>query len=621
MTVELASSAARVAPVPISGVSQPQRTLLGRNSAFMVALPLYAIFALGASWAGWIHSDVFITSAIFFILVMGMDLLYGCAGMLSFGHVGFFAIGAYSVAALSTTYGFDLWTATLGGILINIVVSYLLGRICLRLSGSYFMLGTLAFGIMVHASITVGYTVTGGDVGLGGIARPIIAGVSLSTDKSFGALAWGVAAVIFWLTLTLSGSRAGRALRAVRSDPVAAACLGVNVDRVKTNIFLLSAVYASVAGSLFAMYHGAVHPDSFSLGVLLNVLLMMFLGGEGTIWGGLIGATFISILPDISGSFAAAKDLFNGILFSVIIFLFPGGVGGAIRDGFNRRARSRRDADSFESSLAVRGDVPDLGLAPGASGPALVVTDIHKAFGGVKAVDGVSFDVARGTVKGLIGPNGAGKSTMMNLISGVLPADRGSVALGTTKLAGLRPDETARIGIQRTFQHERLFSHLTVVENVMVGAERGIDGSVGSILVCALALPSTLKADAVARAEALEWLSACGLAAHAESSVESLPHGLRKLVEVARACAAKPSVLLLDETAAGLNETERAAFKQIVRKLRAAGLTTVLIEHDIDLVMELCDDICVINFGRRIADGPPAHVRSHEEVIAAYLGA
>lgn len=610
------------APLPAAGIAGWPTAFawrLRQTRAFFIVAPIYALLSAISLHMGWIHADVLITTGIFYILVLGLDLLYGCAGMLSFAHVGFFAVGAYAVAIGSVTHQMNPWVATLLGFAANLLFSWILGRICLRLSGSYFMLGTLAFGIMVHAVITVAHPLTGGDVGLGGIPRPSIAGQALSTDRAFGALVWGIAAGLFLFTLALSKSAVGRALKAVRGEPAAAESLGTDVARLKTNVFVLSAAYASLAGSLFAMYHGAVHPDSFNLSVLLNVLLMLLLGGEGSLWGGLIGATFISMLPDLNGAFHAAKDLINGMLFSLIILVFPGGVAGAITGWLERRRKHALPAIAESADLQPRGAFP-LGALPMQQERLLSARNIHKHFGGVHAVDGVSFDVKAGTVKGLIGPNGAGKSTMMNLISGNFPPSEGEILLAGTRITGLRADQVARAGVLRTFQHEKLFPHLTVAENVMVGLERGSDGRMVSLVTGALSLRRAAREDVAGRETARAWLDAIGLGSYAESTVSELPTGLRKLVEVARACAARPRVLLLDETAAGLNDTERQAFRNIVRQLRAAGLTIVLIEHDIDLVMELCDEICVIDFGKPIADGDPESVRSNRRVIAAYLG-
>jgi branched-chain amino acid transport system permease protein len=595
-------------------LSQAFAYLARRNAAFFLALVAYAIAITPLYLFHIVHSDVIVTSAIFFIVVLGLDLLYGCAGMLSFGHIGFFAIGAYSVAILFTTFAASPLLGTLAGLLIAIVVGYALGRICLRLAPSYFMLGTLAFGIMTHAVITVWYSITGGDGGLGGIPRPVI-GRSMDTDLTFGALTACCAAVLFWFAYSLSRSRVGRALRAIRGDAVAASCLGINVDRLKTDVFVISACYASFAGSLFAMYNGAVHPDSFSLGTLLDVLLMLFFGGEGTLWGGLIGTTMIRQLPDVFGGLHGAQVLFEGIFFCVVIFALPRGIAGALEDSFKRLAPHRMKLD-----LPASPDLPSIGLKYADQATLLRVENVARSFGGVRAIDGASFAIGRGQIKGLIGPNGAGKSTLINLISGVVASDGGRIFLLAAELNRLRPDQRAKLGVQRTFQHERLFPHLNIEENIMVGEDCGVDGSFGELLECALGIRRTLTAEITARANAQSWLRTLRLEAYAGAAPESVPQGLRKLIELARACAVRPVLLLLDETVAGLNEEEKQAVKEFINKLRAHGLTILIIEHDIDFVMEICDEICVLNFGRVIADGSPAEIRKSDAVIEAYLG-
>jgi branched-chain amino acid transport system permease protein len=587
-----------------------------KNIAFLVVLSAYGICSAILYLAGVIHSDVLVTSAIFFILVMGMDLLFGCAGLLSFGHVGFFAIGAYTVAILFNLFAVTPSIGILAAVILNAGLSYVLGRVCLRLSGSYFMLGTLAFGIMIHAVITVWYPVTGGDAGLGGIPRPSIYGFTFQSDLAFGCLAWACAIALFWLTLNLSNSRIGRALRATRSDAIGSACVGINVGRLKTSVFVVSSLYASLSGSLFAIYNGAVHPDSFSLSALLDVLLMLFFGGEGTIWGALLGTTLIRALPDISGPLQSAKILFNGILFSLVIYAFPRGLAGAIEDAVARWWQ-KPAPEMKEARTELQ-----LPMCNGGSGgsASLIVQGIERSFGGVRAVDGIDLEVESGELRGLIGPNGAGKSTLINLITGVVPPDSGRVLLGKNDLTGLRPDQIAQSGVQRTFQQERLFNKLTVVENVMVGCEGGTDGALREFPACALSSRSSLEAEAAARRMANTWLESLGLGQYADMHVEGLPHGLRKLVEVARACATGPAVLLLDETAAGLNDAEKLEFKRVIAALRKSNLTIVLIEHDIDFVMELSDRVTVVNFGKKIGEGTPDQVRNNEAVILAYLG-
>jgi branched-chain amino acid transport system permease protein len=595
-------------------VAQAAAYLTRRNAGFFIILATYALFVTPLFFLRVIHSDVIVTTAIFFVVVMGLDLLYGYTGMLSFGQVGFFAVGAYAVAVLFTRFALPPLLGTLVGILVNIVLSYVLGRVCLRLATSYFMLATLAFGIMIHGTITVWYDVTGGDAGLGGIPRPVI-GTSLNTDFSFGAFAASCVLVLFWLTYSLSRSRVGRASRAIRSDPTAAACLGVNVDRLKIHSFVISACYASFGGSLFAMYNGAVHPDSFSLGALLDLLLMMFIGGEGTIWGGLWGTTIIRLLPDALSGFHGAKVLFSGIFFCIVIFALPRGIAGAVEDIFKRiGSRARPSAATGAQAIPYSTE-----MTAGAA-TLLRVDSLARSFGGVRAIDDVSFEIRRGQIKGLIGPNGAGKTTLLNLISGILTPDGGRILVESTELRRLRPDQIARLGIQRTFQNERLFPYLNVEDNIMVGQERGADGNLSELIACAVGYRPTLVSEAAARRGAQAWLRSLQLEEYAGRSVEKIPQGLRKLVEVARSCAAAPILLLLDEAVAGLNDAERQVFKGFIRALRDAGLTILIIEHDIDFVMELCDDICVVSFGRAIADGTPAKIRKDAAVIAAYLG-
>ncbi len=622
-------------------------SLLIRNRTWLIALAAYAATVVPLMTSGLLYADVVVTSGIFFILVMAMDLLFGCAGLLSFGHIGFFAIGAYAPAVLAKFFAASLLSGTLAGLVVNLALALTLGRVFLRLSGSYFMLGTLAFGIMVHAVIRTWYPVTGGDAGLGDIPRVVLG--SLSPQVSLAIVIWVSAALLFWFSLNLSASRVGRALRAIRGDAVSAACCGVDVPRLRINLFALSACYASISGSLFAAYNGAVHPDSFALSALLDVLLMLFFGGEGTIWGALIGVTLLRVLPDLSGPLQAGKILFSGVLFAVIIFLFPMGVAGALKDGMRRLGRARDEVRPHEPAAAAgegasgqraAGDevfgqgVASEGMAragtarlraAGASGeppPAVIeVEALGQSFGGLRAVDAVSFSVEAGTIRSLIGPNGAGKSTMLNLLSGVQSVREGRVSGLGHRLEGLSPDRIARLGVRRTFQHERLFAHLTVIENVMVGCESGSDGSVRDLVRCGLALPSTRSEAQRARAASLAWLERIGLADRADDAVSALPHGLRKLVEVARAVAALPQVLLLDETAAGLNATEKARLKVLLRSLRDEGVTTLLIEHDMAFVMDISDRILVLDFGRLIAEGTPDAVRRDPAVLAAYLGA
>lgn len=590
--------------------------LARRNVEFFASVAIYGIAAFFLLSAGWLFSDVLVTTGIFFILVMSLDLVYGYMGLLSLGHIGFFAIGAYGVAIFADQFDLPWITSTIMALSIDTGVGIVLGYAFLRLKGSYFMLGTLAFGLVVQSLIRVWFSITGGDAGLGNVPRPSIFGRVLNTDAQFGTLVWGAAIILFWLSMNLTQSRVGRAMRAIRSDEVSAASSGVNVAQLKINVFALSAAYASISGALFASYNNAVHPESFSLSALLDLLMMLFFGGEGTIWGGLIGTTIMRILPDLIGSFHAAKLLLSGLVFVLIIFLFPQGLAGTIK-----LLLARYRPHHQVSEATVTGMPAALSYVSEPRGEnRLKVTELGRSFGGLRAVDSVTFAVMPGTVLSLIGPNGAGKTTLLNMISGVLRSDTGEILLDGNSLRGLRTDEIARLGVQRTFQHERLFAHLTVIENVMIGCEHGADGSLSELFSCTFGVRGPLEREIEARREAARCLALVGLAEYAEDIVSELPHGQRKLVELARAVAGAPRFLLLDETAAGLNDAEKVRFKTLIRKCCEYGMSVLLIEHDIDFVMGVSDEIIVMNFGRKIADGVPAEVSRNEAVIAAYLG-
>jgi branched-chain amino acid transport system permease protein len=593
----------------------PLAYLLRRNAVFFWVSAAYAVVIGLAQQLGLVFSDVVVTSGIYFILVMGLDFLYGYTGLLSLGQVGFFAIGAYTVGILANQAAIGFFISALVALVVNISLGILLGWVFLRLRGSYFMLGSLAFGLVVHAIINIWYSVTGGDAGLGGVQRPVVLGHPLMSDRSFGVLVWTLTLVLFWLAINITRSRIGRALLAIRSDEISAAASGIYVARVKISIFAISAGYASLGGSLFASYHGTLHPEDFSMGSLLNLLLMMFFGGEGTIWGGLLGATFLQLLPDLSGALHNSKILFSGILFSIIIFFFPQGVAGEIGRLLAPYVRWRSATSDAKSSSVVHPEPKT------SDGGLLVVKGASRRFGGLIAVDGVTITVERGRITGLIGPNGAGKSTLLNLISGVLRSEEGHISFDGHELTELRSDQIARLGLQRTFQHERLFTKMTVLENVTVGCERGTSGRLRDFISCALALPWTLREELAAHEEAYAWLDRIGLHGSAGATVANLPHGLKKLVEIGRAMAARPSLLLLDETAAGLNESEKAQFKELIRSLRDSGVTIMIIEHDIDFIMTICDQVVVLNFGQKIAEGSPAMVRKNQAVLEAYLGA
>lgn len=605
--------------------------LLHRRWPFWLALLVYLPCVLVAVHLRLLFPDIAVTIGIYFLIVLGLDLLFGYTGQLSLGHQGFFAIGAYMLAIITRATGWNPWLGLLIALAMNLLLALVLGPVLLRLSGVYFMLGTLAFGIIVHAVLVVWHPITGGEQGIGSIPRLSGPNGPLTTDLEFGAVAWGIAFALLWFALNVVDSRFGRAMRAIRCNEVAAAAHGIDVARVKITIFSLSVACASLAGSLFASYIGTVHPDSFTIAALLDVLLMLFVGGVGTIWGGLLGSAVVRILPDLSSVFANYRILVNGLIFTLVLFLLPDGLASAVRrlQSLRRSKRPAAFAPAGDNGAAVtflqrlptsRKSDDGRVYAGVPTEPLLVVEGVRRYFGGVRAVDDVSFVVRAGQIKGIIGPNGAGKSTLLNVISGVDHAQAGRIRFAGRDVTALRADEIARLGMGRTFQNLRLFNEMTVLENVLVGCYRGLEGSFADLLRVGLPAPGVLSEEAELRRRAREWIVALGLEEYTDVPAGALAYGHRKKVELARAVASGPQLLLLDEPAAGLNDLEKLEFRTLIAGLRECGATIVLIEHDMEFVMNLCDEILVLNFGLAIAEGPPSAVQADEAVLQAYLG-
>jgi branched-chain amino acid transport system permease protein len=533
------------------------------------------------------------------LLVVGLNLLLGYAGQISLGHAAFFGLGAYTTGILTATYGINPWLALPAGLLVAGAAAFLVGVPALKLRGYYLAMATLGFGIIVYIIFNQTQELTGGPSGLSGIPPLSLAGFPLDSPDRLFLLIWPVLGMILLLSANLVDSRLGRALRALHDGEPAAQSLGVDTARVKLLVFVWSALYASLAGSLYAHTLNFIAPTSFGFMFSIKLVTMVVVGGMASIWGSLLGAAVLTVLPEFLVVFHDYEIIiFGGILMVVMIFL-PRGLVRGILDLWEFRRYKKMGGDFL---------FPDLILA---------LHEVTLAFGGLTAVQNVSFGVPRGVVKAIIGPNGAGKTTLFNLITGFLSPDQGHIIYRGEPIQGQPAHAVAAKGIARTFQLVQLFDHLTVLENVMVGRHRltraGLFGGM-------LRFPSMRREEAAIKAKAWEALEFAGLADRAHQPAAVLPLGLKRLLEIARALASEPRLLLLDEPASGLDQIETDRLGEMILSLRDQGLTILLVEHDMSLTMEVAEEIVVLNYGELLAEGPPRAIQKHPEVIAAYLG-
>ncbi|WP_223907883.1 ATP-binding cassette domain-containing protein [Geobacter sp. AOG1] len=546
------------------------------------------------------------------MVALGLVLLTGVTGLTSFGQAAFMGLGAYTTAVLTTTLSWSPWLALVIALLLTIGVALVLGAITLRMGGHYLPLATIAWGISLFF-LFGSLPELGGQTGLSDIPALAIAGVEFRDERIYYYLIWLVCLVAMWGTVNLLDSREGRAIRALKGGLSMAEAFGASGLRLKMVVFVYSAILACLAGWLYAHMQRFVNPSPFGVNTGIEFLFMITIGGAGSIWGSVVGATLITflktalqgILPKLIGQ----TGNFETIVFGVMIILVLQWMRGGIWVFFERFLPSK-------PNKAI-GDTSDLPMRtqPQRGEPLLRVDGIRKEFGGLVAVKNVSFDVCAGEIVGLIGPNGAGKSTTFNLISGELPRTDGNVYLGTEKISGLRPSKIARRGLSRTFQHVKLIPGMTVIENVMIGAYlRTSEG----FFSAGLRLNRTIEKKV--GAEAAKQLKRVGLEESMYVPAGSLPLGKQRIVEIARALCSDPILLLLDEPAAGLRYKEKQELARLLEQLRGEGMTVLIVEHDMEFLMNLVDRIVVMEFGRKLAEGLPHEIRSNPEVLEAYLG-
>ncbi|GBF06313.1 ABC transporter-like protein [Deinococcus aerius] len=549
---------------------------------------------------------------IFAIVVTGLVLLTGIVGLTSFGQAAFMGLGAYTTAVLTTGAGWNPWLGLLAGFGVTALIAWLLGLMTLRMQGHYLPLATIAWGMSLY--YVFGNTpALGGFTGLTNIPPISVFGLTLTSPRTFAYLALVCLGLTAIGAQFLLSSRVGRAMRALRGGPLVAEAFGVNTFRLRVEVFVLAALMASLAGWLYAHSQRFVNPTPFSLQAGIEYLFMAVVGGSGHVWGGVLGAGLITLLRewlrDLLPVLIGAQGNFEVIVFGVLVILTL---------QFARRGlwplAERVLPQEGARLLPERARLPERSRpAPGT--PLLKVEHAVKQFGGLRAVNDVSFELRAGEILGLIGPNGAGKSTVFNLVTGVNPATSGRVVFAGRDITRLNAGQIHRLGVARTFQHVHLLPDLTLLANTMMGGyARGRAGLIASLLHLERAEEAALQH------EALRQLRRVGLEDQAFALAGNLALGQQRILEVARALVADPTLLLLDEPAAGLRYGEKMELVALLRRLRDEGVTILLVEHDMDLVMNLVDRLVVMNYGEKLAEGTPAEIRRNPAVREAYLG-